>query len=154
MFLLSSAATGWVASINKQSQYNPNADDLSAVEAFLSDFIGNIIFYPIIAAAIALVLRSLGGNANTLEVLRIAGAAAVWTILGAIFGIAGYPLLAGILALVGFIAYIIGLSAMSGKSGLVVFIAVIIGAILAFILLFILMIFIISMIAILIAIIF
>ncbi len=112
--------------------------DINETGQFIVNLIATIIMYLLFSWVLAFVLRGFGGTSTTMQSFRMLAFSLVWGIIGSIIALAGLNI-GFIFSILGFIAFIIGLTSYSGVKAFGAFIAVIVALIITVILLMIIM---------------
>ena len=107
---------------------------------FIVNLIAMILMYLLFSWVLAFVLRGFGGASTTMQSFRMLAFSLVWGIIGSVINLILPGLNIGfIFSILGFIAFIIGLTSYSGVRAFGAFIAVIVALIITVILLMIIM---------------
>ncbi len=110
--------------------------DLTPLGEFILNLIMTILLFLLFSWVLAFVLRGFGGTSTTMQSFRMLSFSLLWGIIGSIVDLVAPSLNLGfIFSLLGFIAFIIGLTSYSGVKAFGAFIAVIVALIITMILL-------------------
>lgn len=136
MILINAVLAGVIAMISGTGSFfaGLGGSEFEGVGILVIEMVVSLFTTLVLGAVLSMMIKAFGGQSGTMQVVRIVGATAIWSILGTALSFVSPSL--SILSFVGFIALIFGVSAYSGKGMFVVFIAWLISIILIGILIF------------------
>lgn len=134
MILINAILAGVIAMIFGEGSFfaGLGGSSFEGVGILIIEMVVSLFTTLVLGSILSMMIKAFGGQSGTMQVVRIVGAIAIWSILGTVLSYVSPSL--SFLGFIGFIALIFGVSANSGKGMFVVFIAWLISLILIVIL--------------------